>query len=330
MENNSLENKLEAWLDDLLPEEAAAEIQHLVETDPDTLKMLDMVKARRAVVDQIQAGHYQEKLKIWEKSAKAPDKGKRWIWWGATAIVSVLLGIFFIEPYRKPEEPVPEKPTQLVEENPPQNILAPVDSISSSPRTATNKQMPKVVLRYLSMRPYDLKDRELNFVLDTLDSPAEEKESWVEVKDGLYISNEVPPEEAYEIGSSLGPTRGGSEKAGSDYDRGIDSLKVNPPVGVSILSIIPNNDREYELAQKALAFYFLRQKDYSKAIAHFEQYHKIKPFADEGWMMIGFYLLDYPKYRKKVADLLSQMTLNPEHKYYKKAKELKTYLHIKG
>ncbi|MCE7923112.1 MAG: hypothetical protein DYG98_08635 [Haliscomenobacteraceae bacterium CHB4] len=313
MNKKTLIEKIEAWLDDYLPDGEAAALQEKVETDPDFRALVELVQARRSVVEAYQADYYLKKIKAWEETPTpvfAPQARNLWKIALIAATVLVVAGMVYwiCRPHDQP--PSEDKKDAVVETLPPMAV-----DTAGKKEPDRAKSPKKLLLKFSTINDSIRIDTMYVQPSDTL-----------KVVRRVYADMAIPIENELKKALSITRTRGG-EMQSSSYTQGLQWAKTDPDSAILLLVSVPETNNFYYDAQQMLAFLYVHKNLYHEAAVCYKRYRDHMNTYKEDWLLVGFYLKDYKNSRKELMALLDEIIQTKGgHKYINEAKLLKRWL----
>ncbi len=301
--------QIEAWLDDLLPDDEAAVLQERAENDPDFRALVELVQARRSVVETYQTGYYAQKIRRWNQPAVFRPK---------YFLILVLLAGAGVAAYYATHKVPPENPNREQQAEPAK--ATPPDTTGASlPSPAGQAASPQRTLPKLNIRFFPVRG---SISIDTLKEQASgENALTVSVEPELNDLGTGRDRNSREIQTD--PSR-----RNSPYRQGMELLRSNPDSAlVRFSSIVKTDGIDYYKAQEKLAFLYAGKGSYREAALCYERYAEKYDTEETDLQLVGFYFKDIRNSRQKLMALLDSIGNEKSgHKYKKEANLLKRYL----
>ncbi|MCB0573526.1 MAG: hypothetical protein KDC61_03045 [Saprospiraceae bacterium] len=337
MNNRILIEKIEAWLDDYLPEDEAAILQEKAETDSEFRALVEHVQARRSVVEAHQAAYYLKKIDVWKApSEPAVAPASQVINLGKIALIAVVLLLtagltywVFTHPVERKENPgtvAMDKSTEGGDTNGSFNVpeSTPHDSIPA-------KVSPTMGKSHVSKPRPNHREKSLFKFFPAQDSvridtayrrPADS----LKIVNNVYALVEIPVENELEKALAITRARGGNLQ-GSSYKQGLELAKTDPDGAIPLLASIDVANGFYLDAQKILAFLYAGKGLYHEAALCYKRYDSGTDTPESNWQLAGFYLKDYKNSQNDLLKLLDEIIdTKGGHEYKNEADLLKRRL----
>ncbi|MBC7776447.1 MAG: hypothetical protein H7246_13520 [Phycisphaerae bacterium] len=304
MNNNSVFDKIEAWLSGELPEAEARTFEAEMAADTAFAAEVERHRRGREALDRLAEQALQTDMARWRTSLDElpepptdvlPTKGTNWLRWILGGLLGFLLvgAAYWFWPSEKAQS-----------DNTPVQEIVPPQTKSHTPIADTPPNEP----------------------VNENKDPKEKEENNSPRLIAMAETNLSDLQGA--ILQQYGQTMGDDDEENPFFTTGLKAFKgTDLKTAKRDLLQVTKTDPFFPSAQEILAYIYFREKNYPKAVQCYESFasQSADPAAD--WRLLQFYLMDYQHRKADFSKKLGEIS-DPEkqHRYQKEAVKLKREL----